>query len=1252
MDDNWELAYGLNPTDPADFNGDLDNDGLTNLLEYQNSTNPNSIDTGGDQITDYQGVIDFFTDPTDQDTDRDALSDGWELANGTHPLVKNFMFSIVNQPVAIEGDAGTSSFQFTVNLNIAAESELTVDVNTLDGTATAADGDYLAITDQTLTFSPGDLSKTVTVSVNGDTKVEPDETFTVQLSNVVGTNAAISSTADMTTGTITNDDAAALTITDVTAEEGTDLQFTVSLNNAVASAFTVDVSFTDVTATGGADYTNSTIQLNFIGTAGEMKTFTVNSVEDAIWEGDETFLVNMIADNALIADTDTAIGAITNDDPGLDEYKLLPSDGATYDRFGYSVSASGNRIAVGAYGDNDNGNSSGSVYVYDWDDTQWNETKLTPSDGAGYDRFGYSVSLSGDRIVVGAHWDGDNGNASGSIYVYDWDGTQWNETKLTPSDGAAYDSFGYSVSLSGDRIAAGAYGGDDNGNSSGSVYVYRWDGAQWHETKLTPSDGAAYDSFGSSVSLSGDRIAVGVQRDDDNGNYSGSVYVHDWDGNQWNETKLTASDGAVFQHFGISVSLSDDDIAVGAYGDGNNGTYSGSIYIFSYIAPTLVNNEVLIVNEGNSATISLVHLSSTDIGTDDNTIIYTLTNLPENGTLLKNGIALNVNDAFTQADVIANLITYTYNGNNTSSDSFKFDVSDTNNNALQNQTFTIDISSTFIDLDGDGIDDNWELAYGLNPTDPADFSGDLDNDGLTNLLEYQNLTNPNLKQVFTSNNPGNSYDGLLPVYDAASGHGPMYGIQNAIDLTSVVAGHEVVVLEGNYAEDINFHNKAITVSSRNPTNLNSIKQTVISGDTDSSIVTFNSGENSLSVLQGLTISAGAANSKRGIYCAGSSPTIMNCFIYDNNSTGSGAGIYCLNSSPFIMNTILVDNHATGHGGAIFCDSGSPEILSCTIIDNVTASGAGIYGINSSIPKITNSIIPKITNSIIPKITNSIIPKITNSIILNNIQDDIEVDVSSDAIITGCLVDANYINSSVVVDASNIADGLNPSFVNPALHDYHLRFDSPIIDKGVVSSTVPRDIDGESRIDDPDYVNSNSAIFDIGADEYVDADNDDLSDWEEVEIYLTDPNSDDHDGDGMTDGWEAYYGLDPKNAADANGDLDNDGLTNKDEYLADTNPDNPDTDGDQLTDSDEINIYGADPTNSDSDGDTLADGWEIIRGLNPSSAADAADIITTINAINSAIAAAGGADLVIRTRQLDYNLVHEPDLNLTPVPGAP
>jgi hypothetical protein len=214
------------------------------------------------------------------------------------------------------------------------------------------------------------------------------------------------------------------------------------------------------------------------------------------------------------------------------------------------------------------------------------ETKLSASDGTAADWFGFSVALFGDTAVVGAVRDDENGLHSGSAYVFRYDGSDWVEdTKLMPSDGEYSDSFGFSVAVSGDTAVVGAPGDDDNGSNSGSAYVFRYDGRNWvEEAKLTSSDGAASDFFGHSVAVSGDRSMVGASRDDDNGTKSGSVYVFRYNGSNWvEEAKLTASDGAAEDKFGCSLAVSGDTAVVGADHDNDNGSDSGSVYVFRFI---------------------------------------------------------------------------------------------------------------------------------------------------------------------------------------------------------------------------------------------------------------------------------------------------------------------------------------------------------------------------------------------------------------------------------------------------------------------------------------------------------------------------------------------------------------------------------------------------------------------------------------------------------------------------------------------
>ena len=272
--------------------------------------------------------------------------------------------------------------------------------------------------------------------------------------------------------------------------------------------------------------------------------------------------------------------------------KLLASDGTQWDGFGNSVAVNGDTAVIGASGDDDNGEASGSAYVFTrsaggvWIEQQ----KLTASDGAEEDHFGHSVAVNGDTAVIGALGDDDDGEASGSAYVFSRSaGGVWIEQqKLTASDAAVDDNFGFSVAVDGDTAVIGAYA-DDEG--SGAAYVFsRSAGGVWSEQqKLTASDGGDGESeqFGWSVAVDGDTAVIGAAwdyGDNDNGYFFGSAYVFSRSaGGVWSEQqKLTASDGAEEDHFGWSVAVNGDTAVIGAWGDDDDGSRSGSAYVFSH----------------------------------------------------------------------------------------------------------------------------------------------------------------------------------------------------------------------------------------------------------------------------------------------------------------------------------------------------------------------------------------------------------------------------------------------------------------------------------------------------------------------------------------------------------------------------------------------------------------------------------------------------------------------------------------------
>jgi hypothetical protein len=287
--------------------------------------------------------------------------------------------------------------------------------------------------------------------------------------------------------------------------------------------------------------------------------------------------------------------AIDGDTMVVGAYRDGDKGGTSGSAYIYIVATSGDTVVVGAYDDDDKGTSSGSAYIFARDvagslTAGWTQrAKLVAGDGAAVDLFGGSVAISRDTVAVGAQYDGDKGDRSGSAYIFTRDvagsltagSTQ--RAKLVAGDGAAGDEFGVSMAIDGDTVAVGAYYDDDKGSDSGSAYIYTCDvagslTAGWTQrAKLVAGDGAAGDEFGISVAINGDTVAVGAYRDGDKGSFSGSAYIFTRDvaGSLtagWTQrAKLVAEDGAAYDWFGYSVAISGDTVAVGAYYDDDSG---------------------------------------------------------------------------------------------------------------------------------------------------------------------------------------------------------------------------------------------------------------------------------------------------------------------------------------------------------------------------------------------------------------------------------------------------------------------------------------------------------------------------------------------------------------------------------------------------------------------------------------------------------------------------------------------------------
>ena len=255
--------------------------------------------------------------------------------------------------------------------------------------------------------------------------------------------------------------------------------------------------------------------------------------------------------------------------------KILIGSPATGANFGMSVAIDGDTAVVGA----PKNNGVGAAYVFVRNGAVWSrQAVLTVTNGATDDFFGWDVALAGDTAVISAY--GENGE-TGAVYLFIRNGTVWNQqARLVGGDSVAGNAFGISVAISGNTLLVGAQGNSENGSDSGAAYVFVYNGAAWtQQAKLLADDGLAGDNFGSAVAIWGDTAIIGAPYYHGSGSDSGAAYIFTRNGAVWSQqAKLLADDAAAEDIFGWDVTLEEDTVAIGAWGDDND---RGSVYLFT-----------------------------------------------------------------------------------------------------------------------------------------------------------------------------------------------------------------------------------------------------------------------------------------------------------------------------------------------------------------------------------------------------------------------------------------------------------------------------------------------------------------------------------------------------------------------------------------------------------------------------------------------------------------------------------------------
>ncbi|MFC1797382.1 hypothetical protein ACFL1V_09845 [Pseudomonadota bacterium] len=221
-----------------------------------------------------------------------------------------------------------------------------------------------------------------------------------------------------------------------------------------------------------------------------------------------------------------------------------------------SLSADGSWVAIGAPGNDENGDSAGHVRVYQWTDSVWQQVGTDIDGEAIHGGLGRRVSFSADGSRVAS-------GAAGYALIYQWTGSIWQQV------GANIDGFGGGISLSADgsRVVIGDEGHDGSGYDAGLVRVYQWTGSVWQQMGADINGEAGGDNSGTSVSLSDDGswVAIGARFNDGNGDSAGHVRIYQWTGSDWQQLGDDIDGEAGGDYLGSSVSLSADGsiVAIG-----------------------------------------------------------------------------------------------------------------------------------------------------------------------------------------------------------------------------------------------------------------------------------------------------------------------------------------------------------------------------------------------------------------------------------------------------------------------------------------------------------------------------------------------------------------------------------------------------------------------------------------------------------------------------------------------------------------
>lgn len=270
------------------------------------------------------------------------------------------------------------------------------------------------------------------------------------------------------------------------------------------------------------------------------------------------------------------------------DQKGVDIDGeADGDKFGHAVVMPDiNTVGIGGYHNAGNGNEAGHVRIFTWDGNAWVQKGADIDGEAPLNYCGWSISMpDANTVAIGSPWNSSNGIYSGNVRIFTWNGNAWTQKGANITGAASNNHFGWAVSMPDvNTVAVGAPYNSSNGNGSGHVRIYSWNGNAWTQKGNDINGEADGDHSGHSVSMpNANTIAIGAPQNDGNGNNSGHVRVYKWNGNSWINNSADINGEAAEDLSGHAVSMPDPDIvAIGAPFNSDNGDHSGHVRVYTF----------------------------------------------------------------------------------------------------------------------------------------------------------------------------------------------------------------------------------------------------------------------------------------------------------------------------------------------------------------------------------------------------------------------------------------------------------------------------------------------------------------------------------------------------------------------------------------------------------------------------------------------------------------------------------------------